>query len=203
MRRSFPAGCHTNGPTTRSRPMGTRTRLGIRLGTAIALVIMSLGMSLGAPRPAVALDSCLVLGLTLNRETIAVGEGVHVSVPVANPCSARAVDVYVVIVLPPTVAASVGCPGSLALAFVANGGSAFALRCGSASVATFPPYMANVTVPSGIDFTVDDVLALTWPAGAPSGTYTLAILATTPGAFADGALDLGDILTLSTRELTN
>lgn len=170
---------------------------------AVSLTIGLLIMSLGAAPPAVALDSCLVLGLTLNRETIEVGEDVHVSVSVANPCSAQTVDVYVVIVLPQTAAPSIGCPGSHALAFVANGGSAFALRCRSASVATFPPYAANVTIPAGINVTLHDVLGLTWPAGAPSGTYTLAILATPPGALADGVLGPGDILTLGADELTN
>jgi hypothetical protein len=179
--------------------MGRRNRRAIRLGIVVGLLLMSFG----AAQPAVALDSCLDLGLTLNRETAEVGEDVQVSVSLANHCSARSVDVYVVIVLPPAAPPSVGCPGSLALVFVTNGGSAFALRCQSASVATFPPFVANVTIPAAIDVTVHDLAAFTWPAGAPSGSYTLAIVATPPDAFADGVLGPGDILALGARDLTN
>ena len=199
MRRSFPAARHPDVQKTRSGPIGRRNQRALRLGMVVGFLIMSFG----AAQPAVALDSCLDLGLTLNRETTGVGEDLQVSVSLANHCSARSVDVYVVIVLPPTAPPSVGCPGSLALALVTNGGSAFALRCQSASVATFPPYLASVTIPAAIDFTAHDVLALTWPAGAPSGTYTLAILATRPGAFADGVLDLGEVLTLGIHEVVN
>jgi hypothetical protein len=166
-------------------------------------VVGFLILSSGAAQPAVALDPCLDLGLTLNRETTEVGEDVQVSVSLANHCSVRSVDVYVVIVLPPTAAPSVGCPGSVALVFVTNGGSAFALRCQSASVATFPPFVANVTIPAAVDVTVHDLAAFTWPAGAPPGTYTIAIVATPPSAFADGVLGPSDILALGARDLTN
>jgi hypothetical protein len=179
--------------------MSRRNQRAIRLGIVVGFLIMSFG----AAKPAVALDSCLDLGLTLNRETTGVGDDLRVGVSLANHCSARSVDVYVVIVLPPTAPPSVGCPGSLALAFVTNGGSAFALRCQSASVATFPPFVANVTIPAAIDVAVHDLVAFTWPAGAPPGTYTLAIVATAPSAFADGVLDPGDILALGARDLTN
>jgi hypothetical protein len=170
----------------------------------LAMAIGLLVMIFGAAQPALALDSCLALGPTLNRETVEVGEDVQADVFVANSCSARAVDLYVVIVLPQTAAPIIGCsPGILPLAFVADGGSTFALRCQSASVATFPPYLANVTIPASLNVTVHDVLGFTWPAGAPLGIYTLAIVATPPGAFQDGMLDPADILAIGTDSLTN
>ena len=135
--------------------------------------------------------------MTLNRETVEVGEDVQADVSVANSCGARAVDLYVVFILPQTAAPILGCsPGILPLAFVADGGSSFGVRCASASVATFPPYAANAILPGGINVTVHDVLGFTWPAGAPLGIYTLAIVATPPGAFQDGMLDPADILAI-------
>ncbi len=170
------------------------------LATAIGLLMVILG----AAQPALALDPCLALGLTLNRDTVEAGEDVQADVSVANACGARAVDLYVVIVLPQAAAPILGCsPGVLPLAFVANGGSTFALRCASASVATFPPYAANMTIPAGINVTVHDVLGFDWPSGAPLGFYTLAIVATPPGAFQDGMLDPVDILAIGTDSLTN
>ena len=157
-----------------------------------------------AAQPALALDPCLALGVTLNRETVEAGEDVQADVSVANACSAQAVDLYVVFVLPQTAAPILGCaPGILPLAFVADGGSSFAVRCASASVATFPPYAANAVLPGGINVTVHDVLGFDWPAGAPLGIYTLAIVATSPGAFQDGMLDPADILAIGTDSLTN
>jgi hypothetical protein len=188
MRRSFSVLYRYHVPTAR------------RLAMAIGLLVMIFGEA----RPALALDSCLALGLTLNRETVEVGEDVQADVSIVNSCSARVVDVYVVILLPQTAAPIVGCsPGILPLAFVASGGSSFAVRCASASVATFPPYAANMTIPAGINVTVHDVLGFTWPAGAPLGIYTLAIVATPPGAFQDGMLDPADILAIGTDSLTN
>lgn len=188
MRRSFSARYLCRVPIAR------------RLVMAIGLVIISFG----AAQPAVALDSCLALGLTLNRETVEVGEDVQADVSVANSCSARAVDLYVVIILPQSAAPLIGCsPGILPLVFVADGGSSFAPRCAFASVATFPPYAANVTIPAGVNVTVHDVLGFTWPAAAPPGIYSLAIVATPPGAFQDGMLDPADILAIGTDSLTN
>ena len=173
---------------------------GRRLAMAIGLFVVIFG----AAQPALALDSCLALGVTLNRETVEVGEDVQADVSVANSCGARAVDLYVIFILPQTTAPILGCaPGILPLAFVADGGSSFAVRCASASVATFPPYLPNAILPAGINVTVHDVLGFTWPAGAPLGIYTLAIVATPPGAFQDGMLDPADILAIGTDSLTN
>ena len=188
MRRTFSSLYLYHAPTVR------------RLAMAVGLFVMIIG----AAQPALALDSCLALGVTLNRETVEVGEDVQADVSVANSCSARAVDLYVVFVLPQTAAPILGCsPGILPLAFVADGGSSFAVRCASASVATFPPYAANAILPPGINVTVHDVLGFTWPAGAPLGIYTLAIVATPPGAFQDEMLDPADISAIGTDSLTN
>lgn len=171
-----------------------------RLAMAIGLFVVIVG----AAQPALALDPCLALGVTLNRETVEVGEDVEADVSIANSCGARAVDLYVVFILPQTAAPILGCsPGILPLAFVADGGSSFAVRCASTSAATFPPYVANAILPAGINVTVHDVLGFTWPSGAPLGIYTLAIVATPPGAFQDGMLDPADILAIGTDSLTN
>jgi len=176
-------------------------------GPIVRRIAMAIGLFVvmfGAAQPALALDPCLALGVTLNRETVEVGEDVQADVSVANSCGARAVDLYVIFILPETAAPLLGCsPGILPLAFVAGGGSSFAVRCASASVATFPPYAANAVLPAGVNVTVHDVLGFAWPAGAPLGIYTLAIVATPPGAFQDGMLDPADILAIGTDSLTN
>jgi hypothetical protein len=197
MRRSLSA-LYLNSAS--AAPVRSGTRRSLWLPTAIGLLLMIVGSA----HPALALDPCLTLGLTLNRDTVEAGEDVEADVLVANACSARPVDVYVVLILPPTAAQIIGCaPGVLPLVFVANGGSAFAVRCESDSVATFPTYWADVTVAAGTNVTVHDVLSLTWPAAAPPGIYTLAIVATSPGAFQDGILDPTDIVAIGTDSLTH
>jgi len=142
----------------------------------------------------------LSLVLTPNRATVAAGNAVEVSLSVANAGNDVAVDVYLIIVLPP--GATAGCPGDLALLFVANGGADLPVLCASRGPGAFQPYLANVTIPGAINATVPNLLSLTWPPGAPPGLYTFVILATPPGALGDGVLDESDILTIGVAELT-
>ena len=152
--------------------------------------------SIAAPTPRTTASlrhSCaLALAVSLNRHTAKPGDVVEVGLSSVNSAELT-VDVYFVIVLPPTFAA---CPGSLALVFVRDGGAGFQLACASDPPNTFPRYATAAAIPAAAA-----LLSVTWPVGAPSGPYVFAVLATTPGAVADRAIDSGDILAIGSDEL--
>src|SRR5262249_48333981 len=114
--------------------------------------------------------------------------------------SAVALDLYFVVVIPATAGPGLGCPNGDALAFLTNANPV--ITCASAPPQTFPPYQQGVTFPAGFRTTISNFLSFPWPAGAPAGTYTFAIVATPPGAFAAGSVDAGDILTFGFDSLT-
>lgn len=140
--------------------------------------------------------SCtLSLGLFLDRHTISAGETVHLSMSVANALPGERADLYLVVALP--VALSIGCPVPPALVFIGNGGSTIKSACLSDAASTFPPYAAN----SPLESVVASVLSLTWPASAPPVPYVFALVATPPGALADGVLGPDDILAIVTDQV--
>jgi hypothetical protein len=53
-----------------------------------------------------------------------------------------------------------------------------------------PGAPATITNPNFFSFT--------WPAGLPSGTYTLAVATTLPSAFTDGTIGVADISAVAT-----
>jgi hypothetical protein len=144
------------------------------------------------------LDNVVVAGpgpaVILNRSTAAPGDLVEMRLV---PNSALgAVDLYVVVALPTSVAPSLGCGNSLALIFVSDGGNTLTLVCASNPPNTFPRYAAGTTLPTAT------LLSVVWPAGAPSGAYVFAAVATPPGALADGVVGPADILALPAVQLT-
>jgi hypothetical protein len=144
------------------------------------------------------LDNVVVAGpgpaVILNRATAAPGDVVELRLV---PNSALGpVDLYVVVALPTSVSPSLGCGNSLALVFVTDGGNTFRLACASNPPSTFPRYVAGTTLPTAT------LLSVGWPAGAPSGAYVFAAVATPPGALADGVVGPADILALPAALLT-
>jgi hypothetical protein len=128
------------------------------------------------PSPAPGL--VLSIAAALNRNTVSVNEDLTLSLQIMNTGGAGAVTLHVVIGLPASVSPSFGCSTSGVLVFLTNGGTAFEVLCGSAPPETFPAYAEIVAIGAGAHLTLTDVLSLLWPAGAPSGLYTFAVVAT-------------------------
>ena len=69
------------------------------------------------------------------------------------------------------------------------------VTCLSSAPQTFAKLFSGLTIPAGMEAkTYSDFHELTWPEGAAEGTYTFFMALAKPGAFADGAIDGGDIV---------
>jgi hypothetical protein len=130
----------------------------------------------------------LSIAAALNRDTVVMDEELALSVQIANTGGAGAVTLYVVIVLPAAASSAAGCGPSGVLVFLANGGAAFEILCGSAPPETFPAYAETMSISAGNSLTLTNVLNFPWPAGAPSGLYTIAVVATPLGGFGSGPI---------------
>jgi hypothetical protein len=137
----------------------------------------------------------ITLGLTLDRHTVAAGDAVQVNLSAANTGTSGLRDVYFLILVPPELSTSLGCPAGDAVLFGANLFASFVVRCaGTAPPQTFPALASSLPFPAiGSPPAIPPAFSLVWPAGLPSGVYTWVILITPPGAFADGSIDPGDI----------
>lgn len=136
----------------------------------------------------------LSVGLTVSRHTISPGDSAQVSISIANGGPTVFRDLYFLLVLPPALSLSLGCPAGDGVAFL---GSAFApaIRCTTtAPPQTFPPLLSNVAIQGGLPATtIAGFYSFVWPEAVPSGLYEWIIFATPPGAFADGNVGPTDI----------
>jgi hypothetical protein len=130
----------------------------------------------------------LSIAAALNRDTVSVNEDLALSAQIVNTGGAGAFTLYVVIVLPASASPAFGCGTSGVLVFLANGGAAFAILCGSAPPETFPAYAENLSIDADAPLALTDVLTFLWPAGAPAGPYTFAVVATPLGGFNGGPI---------------
>src|SRR6266511_2639819 len=82
------------------------------------------------------------------------------------------------------------CPAGDGIAFLADDFTRVALGCASDPPQTFSPLARDVVVPGGMPPTTLAALFTTQvPPGTPSGAYTVFLVLTAPGAFADGRVD--------------
>jgi subtilisin family serine protease len=135
------------------------------------------------------------LGLTLNRHTVSAGDFLQVDISAANPGAGVIQDFFFVILVPPAVSTSLGCPAGDAVVFVTDSFMSFAARCtATAAVQTFPALAQNVSLPVALPLiTVPGFFNAVLPVGTPAGSYTFAIFTTPHGAFADGNVGPTDI----------
>jgi hypothetical protein len=132
-------------------------------------------------------------------DTVHPGNLLEVDLAVANPGTARLVDLYFGVLLPPGAGPGFGCPRGDAIAFMADGFSRVVVACASSPAPAFPALFRGATVPGGMSMTeVPDFWSAVWQAGLPGGTYTVFAAMTPPGALADGRLDAGDLLAIAT-----
>ncbi|HYB40426.1 MAG TPA: S8 family serine peptidase [Candidatus Methylomirabilis sp.] len=143
------------------------------------------------------------LGLALSPSTLSAGQPFSATVSLGNLGAATAADFYFVVLVPPAVSASVGCPANDAIVFLTNGFASFTTLCTSLTpIQDYPALFKNVPIAAGqLPFILPDVLNGVWSAGAPPGTYTFAVFITPPNAFASGTFTPSDITALATATL--
>jgi hypothetical protein len=78
-----------------------------------------------------------------------------------------------------------------------------ALRCLTASPATFPPLIREVPLPASLPATaVPGFFSVVLPPGIPPGDYVAFVALTAPEAFADGGADPGDVIAVAVVQFT-
>jgi subtilisin-like proprotein convertase family protein len=127
------------------------------------------------------------VGITLNQRIFGIGDilrvGLHAQNPVATTVSA---DFYFAVLL----------PNGVTLVFVDFDGNVVTGRL-DADPSTFVPAVANATLPTGLDVTINNFLLHVFDGTEAPGVYICFALLTTPGASADGVLDGSEIIHLS------
>jgi hypothetical protein len=139
------------------------------------------------------------VSIQTSKNTAGPGDELAVSLTVANSGDGGPVDVYLGALMPPDAGFSFGCPLLDAIAFVADGGSQIVTTCRSAPPQTFPPFMANASLPASMpEITLAPFWQFVLPPGLPPGAYTMFMVITPPGAFVDGRVDAADLLAVTT-----
>jgi hypothetical protein len=130
------------------------------------------------------------LTLSVNQSVFRSGNALHVGLTAQNPTPTFAADVYFGILLPDGVTAC----------FISSL-SPLAGQCLplTGSPKTFPSLAANIQIPQGLDVTLNDLMVFTFGGGEPPGTYSVFAVLTPAGAFADGSVAPGDIISISVQ----
>jgi Divergent InlB B-repeat domain len=136
----------------------------------------------------------MVIQLFTNGAAFSTGQLLSLTAVAANPGPRGVGDFYLGAVLPPAAGPGLCCPAGDALVFFADGGTTFAIRCLSSPASTFPPFLANVSVPGGLPPVVVPLFSLIWPAGAPPGPYTFFGALTALSAFNGATLNFADVV---------
>jgi hypothetical protein len=96
-----------------------------------------------------------------------------------------------------------GEPAGAAAAFLTEGFQQVAFRCLTASPASFPPLIREVSLPASLPATaVPGFFRVVLPPGVPPGDYLVFLALTAPEAFADGVADAGDVIAVATAGFT-
>ncbi len=146
--------------------------------------------------------SGLAFALGVVPTQVAPGSALRVDLALANPAAERAVDVYFGVVLPPALAARLGCDAAGALAFVADAFARVVPVCASASPAALPALFHGLTVPASTAFVLPGLWQTALAASLPPGAYTVFVAATPPDALAAGHLDPNDLLAVGQATFT-
>jgi hypothetical protein len=136
----------------------------------------------------------MALGMVIEPPAVMASDVVHVNISVANAGGAATQDLYLGILVPPSLSTELGCPDGDAVAFVAEGFASLSVTCLFTAVPqSFVPLVRNAVIPAALPPTaIPDFWTLAWPPGLAEGTYTLVIFTTPPDAFADGQFQASD-----------
>jgi hypothetical protein len=137
----------------------------------------------------------ITLGLELNRRDVGPGDFLQARLVSANPGGPGTADVYFAVLVPPALSVQLGCPSLDAVVFIGNAGANNAVVCArAADPSAFVPLYRSAAFPAAMPPATDaSLFGLNWPPDLPGGSYTFAVFAAPPGAFADGRIDPGDI----------
>jgi hypothetical protein len=143
------------------------------------------------------------VGLGANKGSFVAGEVLTLSVTAQNPGAAQLVDVYFGVLLPAAMGPSLGCPNGDALVLQADRFARAVTTCLSRVPENTPALLQNVEVPAGMPVTTfTDVFGFQWTPDMVRGTYVFFIAVTRAGAFNDGSVDPGDVVSISSQTVT-
>lgn len=160
-----------------------------RFGMTLRIIVVCFGLLTSAGT----VSAAAIVGLSLNTNGLSFGPGNTIAVTLsAHNIGGPALtgDFYFGLIHPDGVTAS----------FI-SGGNFVPSRL-DADPQTWPPYSANIVLPSGFDVTIPDFFVVTVPAGTPIGNYRFFAALTTPRAFANGLMENSDFLMLNTSGFT-
>jgi hypothetical protein len=125
------------------------------------------------------------VALILNQVRFNPGETLNAGIDVTNLDTEVHVDAYLGAIL----------PDGETVVFVTPDG--FRVRSLVGNPALSPPYVADAVLPEGWDVTLTPLVSQTFDEGDAGRTYQMFACFTVPGAFSDGSIDEGDIVTLT------
>jgi uncharacterized repeat protein (TIGR01451 family) len=170
-------------------------------GATVDVYVLEVGQSAPPPPPGDS-PSPMALSLTANRETIAAGETVQLSVTAANPGPATLVDVYFGALLPPPRGPEFACLAGDALQLYVDGFARATFACLATVPRGLEALQRNILVPAGMPpTTFANFFASQWTADRPAGTHIFFMALIPSGALADGRIDAGDLLALATLSI--
>ena len=177
------------------------TRGGNGSRTLTATVTMN-GQTATTTLPVTVSNNAPTLKVAVGTTGLKAGDASPLTATVGNPGKTTLVDVYLGVQLPATAGPALGCPNGDAVAFATAGSSSLAIRCASASPATFPRFTAGTSIPAGLPTTtVPDFFGLTWSSAQP-GPHTVFMAFTVAGSLADGVIHDEDLVAFATDAVT-
>jgi hypothetical protein len=146
------------------------------------------GMSPEAPQPPP--PSCISLTVSTNQPQFAPGQTLALSLSVDTRGATGTADLFFGVLL----------PDSQTVLLITD--LELQHEVGDLSHPTaWRPMIAGINLAAPFVLTGPGFLVYTWAGGEPAGTYTFFVAALIPGALADGRVDPGDILAVSTASL--
>jgi hypothetical protein len=133
------------------------------------------------------------LGIAPWPAVVRPGDAFGVEFTLMNSGTEWPVDAYFGVMLPPEAASSVACPTGTAVAFWADRFTRTVLACRGDSRQEFAPLVRDVAVRVGVT-SVSVVLGTAWPEDLPAGEYSFFGMLSALGAFLDGHVDPGDVI---------
>ena len=128
--------------------------------------------------------------LSLNQTAFRNGETLRVELDARTFATAFTADVYVGVLL----------PDGVTVFFITSRSplNGVVTRL-DADARTFPPLLASVQLPQGLDITLMDFLVYPFAGGELAGSYAVFAFLTPPGAFTDGRMDPDDVVEIDVR----
>jgi len=131
--------------------------------------------------------------LTLNQSVFRAGETLRLGLRFDNPGPTVIADYYTGLLLP---------DGMTLVFFTSLTPFTSTTTRLDADPRTFQPLLVELLFPQGQQLTSEDIAAYPFTGGEAPGSYAVFALLTPPGAFHDGRVDPGDLLSLAVQPFT-